>query len=67
LLAEFTYTDEEIDNIKKTASAEGKYEFKKETRWLDSSGDVISVIERTIYVATKEFYRKRLEEKKKTS
>jgi hypothetical protein len=65
LKAEFEYTDEEIAHIKQIANAEGRYEFKKETSWIDSSGEVVSIIEKSIYVATKEYYRKRQEEKKK--
>lgn len=64
LHCEFSYTQEEIALIKATARADGKYEFKKETQWIDAGGEVVSIVEKSIYVATKEYYRARQEQRK---
>lgn len=53
------YSPEEIANIREQARANGKYVFVKSAEWIDEAGDVVSVVEKTIYVATKEYYRER--------
>ena len=50
-------TDAEIALAKEKAQAAGEFEFQKTLQWLDAGGKVVSEIERTIYVATKEFYK----------
>lgn len=64
LLADFEYTESEIAEIKRIAKENGKYEFQKATSWIDQSGETVSVIERTLYVATKEYYKARNERRK---
>jgi len=57
--ADFVFTDAEIAEIKHQTTLNGKYEFKKQMEWIDADGVVISQIERTLYVATKEFFKNR--------
>jgi hypothetical protein len=57
--AEFIYTPEEIENIKQITNRDGRYEFPKTIQWIDEEGDVVSVVEKLIYVSTKEYAKKR--------
>jgi len=59
LAAQIEFSDEEILAIEREAGTTGKHEFVKSVEWKDSSGDVVSIIEKTIYVATKEYTRAR--------
>jgi H2-forming N5,N10-methylenetetrahydromethanopterin dehydrogenase-like enzyme len=53
------YSHEEVAKIREEAKANGKYVFVKSAEWIDEAGDVVSVVEKTVYVATKEYYRER--------
>ena len=64
LKAEFIYTPEELQNITQTADKNGSYEFVKSISWIDQKGDVVSIYEKVLYVATKEHFKKRQEDKK---
>lgn len=66
LKAEFIYTEEEVEHIKRVTASEGKYEFIKSVSWLDQSGAVVSTIDKSVYVATKEFYKARRERREKS-
>lgn len=66
LTADFIYTEDEIEHIKRVTASEGKYEFIKTTSWIDQNGDVISTIDKSIYVATKEFYKSRRDRRQKS-
>ncbi len=57
--ANFSFSDAEIAEIKQQTSLNGKYEFVKTVEWIDSDGLVISKIERTLYVATKTYFKNR--------
>jgi acyl-coenzyme A thioesterase PaaI-like protein len=57
--ANFIYTPDEIARIRETTLKDGSYEFKKSLPWVDQQGDTVSVFEKTIYVATKEFFKQR--------
>jgi acyl-coenzyme A thioesterase PaaI-like protein len=57
--ADFVFTDAEIEEIKQQAATNGKHEFKKYVEWIDADGQVISEIERTLYVATKKYFKSR--------
>jgi acyl-coenzyme A thioesterase PaaI-like protein len=61
--ADFIYTPEELKTIRETVMAKGSYEFTKTISWKNAEGKVISNVDKTIYVATKEFYRQRQKEK----
>lgn len=56
-IAEFEFTDAEVTEIKQQTLLNGKYEFKKYVEWIDIDGQVISRIEKVLYVATKEYTR----------
>lgn len=61
--AEVRYEDEELQKIREITAREGRYEFVKSVDWIDSDGQVISTLNKTVYVATKEHFRKRQKEK----
>lgn len=65
--ADFIYTPEEIKQILDTVKANGSYEFTKTISWINPEGKVVSNVDKTIYVATKEFYRQRQKAKQETS
>ena len=62
--AHFEFTEAEFEQIRQKVADEGKYEFVKEVSWTDNAGDVISIVEKTLYIAQKEYYRERQAEKK---
>ena len=64
--AEFIYTPEELNEIKEKTIANGSYEFTKSVSWTDSQGKIVSNVEKTVYVATKEHFKKRQAEKTNT-
>lgn len=61
LYAQFLYTAEEVENIRQQVIEKGEITFTKQVLWKDSNGNVIAEIERTLYVATKSFYKAKLE------
>lgn len=63
LTSEFIYTEDEINQIKQITATAGKYEFTKISSWIDAKGEVVSTIEKSVYVATKEYYRERKKQK----
>ncbi|MBS1970024.1 MAG: DUF4442 domain-containing protein [Bdellovibrionales bacterium] len=65
LKAEFIYTDDELELIKRVTASEGKYEFTKSVSWFDESGAIVSTIDKNIYVATKTFYKARRDRREK--
>lgn len=64
---EIVYSDEELENIRQQAQTHGKFQFIKSVDWRDRAGDVVSTIEKTIYVATKEYSRAKKTERDRTS
>ena len=65
--ADFVYTPEELKTIRETTIKNGSYEFTKTISWINPEGKVVSVVDKTIYVATKEFYRQRQKAKQETT
>ena len=61
--ARFELTDAEYENIKRIAREKGEYQFDKSGQWVDGKGNAISTFEKTLYVATKDFYKKKQLEK----
>lgn len=62
LTATIEYTDEEIAGIKERAQKEGRFELVKSVDWINSQGEVISTLDKTIYIATKEYFKNRKKE-----
>ena len=59
IVCDVRYQTDEVAEIRARALADGKYVFVKAVSWLDSAGDVVAVVEKTVYVATKAYYRER--------
>ncbi|CAN5670456.1 DUF4442 domain-containing protein [soil metagenome] len=65
--AKFVYTTEEVTTIREATLKDGSYEFKKSVPWIDEQGDIVSIFEKTVYVATKEFFKQRQQAKAETA
>jgi acyl-coenzyme A thioesterase PaaI-like protein len=59
IVCDVRYEIDEVEKIRAEASANGKYEFVKSAEWIDEKGDVVALVQKTVYVATKEYYRER--------
>ncbi|KYG62442.1 hypothetical protein AZI86_16550 [Bdellovibrio bacteriovorus] len=59
ITATIEYADQEIEDIKARAKAEGKFELVRTTNWVDEDGQVISTLQKTLYIATKEYFKSR--------
>lgn len=57
LKAEIRYEDDELEKIRTEAKKNGRYEFVKSVDWVDAEGQIISTLQKTVYVATKEYTR----------
>ncbi len=68
LYAEFTYSDEELAEIKRRIKEDKEIEFKKSVLLTNKSGDVIYCkVIKNLYIADKEFYRQKRRSKKTAS
>jgi acyl-coenzyme A thioesterase PaaI-like protein len=61
--AKFHLSTEDIEHISQTAREKGEYVFELKVNWLNSEGKTITEIDRFLYVATKDFYKKKMEAK----
>lgn len=59
LSARVLYTNEDLAAIRAEVAANGKFEFSKEVEWLDANGETVSTLSKTVYVASKEYYKNR--------
>lgn len=68
--AKMEITDEFIEKVKIDVSANGEMVYELKVNWVNKNGKVVSEIDRVLYVASKNFYKKKLEaikEKEKAS
>jgi len=63
LYAEFHIPPEEIDDIRAVLEREGKTERTYQVELKDQAGHVYALVERTVYIAKKSHYKKKLAEK----
>ena len=63
VFGEFTYTKEEVENIRENATKTGSIDFVKTVILKDSKGKTIAEVDKTIYVATKSFYKEKRKQK----
>lgn len=58
--AEFSYTAEELDELRRRVADEGELTFEKDSVFTDASGEtVFAEVSKTLYVASKAFYREK--------
>lgn len=57
LTAQVTYTDEELTTIIDEVATKGRINYDKTLTWIDKNGDVVSIIQKTLYIASKEHYK----------
>ena len=62
--ARFIFTDELIDTIKQNLDKEGEYYFDLPVSFVDETGFIYAEIDKTLFIATKEFYKIKMEKKK---
>tara|TARA_Y100000385_G_C12830029_1_gene524116 strand:- start:416 stop:613 length:198 start_codon:yes stop_codon:yes gene_type:complete len=53
----FEFTEDEIANIKAEVAQNGRLDIIKHNELLSAKGDVIAKLEKTIFIAPKEFYK----------
>jgi hypothetical protein len=63
LFCEFTFTSEEILSIKKDVEKKGEVDIIKTPNIITKEGVVIAELSKTIYVASKKFYKIKLQKK----
>lgn len=61
--ADVIYSPDELKTILEKTDADGSYEFTKPLNWIDEKGDVVATYEKTVYIATKEHFKKRQAER----
>jgi acyl-coenzyme A thioesterase PaaI-like protein len=54
---QFLISETLLETIKSAVANEGEYEFSEQLKWVDSEGKVYALVDKTIYVANKEFYK----------
>lgn len=59
ITATVEYTDDEIKMIRERAQQEGKFELVKTTNWINKDGQIVSTMEKTLYIATQEYFKNR--------
>ena len=66
LYANFDFTTEEVERLKKQVIAEGEYEMVKTTQLTDVSGDrVYCEVHKRLYIAGKDFFREKRAKRKR--
>ena len=56
----FLITDDLVEEVKKQVAAEGEHTFELPLKYEDDNGAVFAVFTKSVYVASKEFYKKKL-------
>jgi len=68
LYADFTYTDSELEEIRKRVQTENEIEIIKSTPLTNKSGDtVFCTVDKTLYIAEKQYFKAKRKKKNKTS
>jgi len=63
MTADILYENNELKEIREITDREGRYEFVKPVDWIDDQGNVIATVRKTVYVATKEYFKARQQAK----
>ena len=63
-IARFVFTEDDIIRIRETVDREGEYSFNMPVEFVDETGFVYAEIDKMLYIATKKFYKKKIEKKK---
>jgi hypothetical protein len=60
IYAKFLLTEEQVADIKTQVEQKGEIDFMLHVNWFNKDGKVIAEIDRTMYAATKVFYKEKL-------
>jgi hypothetical protein len=63
LEARFSLTDDALAQIKAQVATQGETDHLFTLQWMDRTGQVHAEVERTVYVATKDFYQQKRQAK----
>ncbi|MCA0152314.1 PaaI family thioesterase [Winogradskyella vincentii] len=64
IYGEFIFTKEEIDSIKKTVHEKNQMDLTKTMSLVDAEKNIIATFNKTLYIADKDFYKKKLKSRK---
>lgn len=68
LYADFTYTDSELEEIRKRVQTENEIEIIKSTPLTNKAGDtVFCTVDKTLYITDKQYFKAKRKKKNKTS
>ena len=56
----FLITDELVEEVKQKVAAQGEYTFELPLKYEDEKGAVYAVFTKTVYAASKDFYKQKL-------
>jgi hypothetical protein len=63
-IAQFIFTDDLIETIRQNLELKGEYYFDLPVSFVDESGFVYAEIDKTLFIATREFYKQKIAKKK---
>ncbi|MCK5857240.1 MAG: YiiD C-terminal domain-containing protein [Bacteroidales bacterium] len=63
-VAQFIFNDDLIETIRQKLAKKGEYYFDLPVSFVDHTGIIYAEIDKTLFIATKEFYKKKIEMKK---
>lgn len=64
IYGEFVFTEKEIEAIKDTVSKNNQIDIVKTMSLIDHNNNIIATFNKTLYIADKEFYKKKLKNRK---
>ncbi len=67
IFMQFLVEEEIIDQIKENISAHREFEFQKTFNWIDKAGKIYASVDKTIYIADKEYYKSKIQKRKDAS
>lgn len=67
LFAEFNITDEFLDQVKIDLESEGEKDYTLQVNLVDKEGKIYAEVDKVLYFSTKEFYKQKLEKRKRAA
>ena len=64
---QFLVEKELIDQIKENIRNNREFEFQKTFNWIDKNGKIYASVDKTIYIADKEYYKSKIQKRKDAS
>lgn len=67
IFMQFLVEKELIDQIKENIRNNREFEFQKTFNWIDKNGKIYASVDKTIYIADKEYYKSKIQKRKDAS